>query len=395
MYLVAKGGVFVMKIGIVSECFDPTLNGVTVSIHTFKDVLEKKHEIFILAPQARGYNDIRDNIFRYPSTTLFGPNDYPIAFPIFAPQVTKKVKELGLDIIHAQHSLGMLSALGMNLAEHLNIPIVHTYHTLLTGYVNWKVGASIGRWFVKTRSTSYCNRCDQIVTPSDAMKEIILGYGVKTPIETIPTGIDLSEFQNPYSRDELFEKWQIPRDKKLLLYLSRVAREKNLDFLLDSIAEMSKKRHDFHLIIVGGGQELSDYKKKAAQMGFEKVITFTDKQEKPVANRFFGAADIFVLPSVTETQGIVISEAMAAGVPAVAINEMGPSDIIRDGLDGFLCDLNFIDFTGKIECLLDDDILRHKMGAVAHESAKKFSREASAAKMEVLYERTTQDYHRS
>ena len=377
-----------MKIGIVTECFDPTLNGVTVSIHSFEKILEKKHEIFIIAPRTCDYQETQDNVFRYPSVTWFGPNDYPIAFPIFAPGKTQKAKELGLDIIHSQHSLGMLGALGMRLAHNLDIPIVHTYHTLLTEYVHWKLGAPIGRWFVKTRSTNYCNRCDQVVTPSNAMKEIILGYGVKTPIETIPTGIDLSEFQSPFNRDELFEKWRIPRDKKLLLYLSRVAKEKNIDFLLDSIKELNQKRQDFHLILVGGGKELAAYQKKVVQMGLDKIITFTDKQEKKLANRFFGAADIFVFPSISETQGIVISEAMAAGVPAVAVNKMGPTDIIKNDIDGYLCDLNLTDFTGKIERLLDDDALRIKMGSQAKENAKEFSKEACAIKMESLYERT-------
>jgi len=382
----------ILKIGIITECFDPTLNGVTVSIHSFEEVLEKKHEIFILAPQTHGYQETQNNVFRYPAITWFGPNDYPIAFPIFAPQVTRKVRELGLDIIHAQHSLGMLGAMGMRLAHDLDIPIVHTYHTLLVEYVHWKIGAPIGRWYVRTRSTNYCNRCDQIITPSNAMREIILGYGVKTPIETIPTGIDLSEFQNPFSRDELFQKWQIPRDKKLLLYLSRVAKEKNIDFLLDSIKELNQKRQDFHLILVGGGKELADYQKKVVQMGLDKVITFTDKQEKKLANRFFGAVDIFVFPSITETQGIVISEAMAAGIPAVAINKMGPSDIIKNNVDGFLCDLNLAEFTAKIESLLDDDSLRIKMGTTARENAKEFSKESCANKMEALYERTIANY---
>lgn len=364
----------------------------TVSIHSFEEVLEKKHEIFIFAPRTCDYKESADNVFRYPSVTWFGPNDYPIAFPIFAPHVTKEVKELGLDIIHAQHSLGMLGKLGMRLAHDLDIPIVHTYHTLLAEYVHWKLGASIGRWFVKTRSTKYCNRCDQIITPSNAMREIILGYGVKTPIETIPTGIDLSEFQNPFSRDELFEKWQIPRDKKLLLYLSRVAKEKNLDFLLNAVVEMKKKRQDFHLVLVGGGKELPDYQKKVIRMGLDEVITFTDKQEKKLANRFFGAADIFVFPSVTETQGIVISEAMASGMPAVAINKMGPSDIIKNNIDGYLCDLNLGEFTGRIEGLLDDDALRHKMGMQAKENAKEFSKESCASKMEALYERTISNH---
>ncbi|AKM82588.1 TPA: glycosyltransferase family 4 protein [Candidatus Berkelbacteria bacterium] len=382
-----------MKIGIVSECFDPTLNGVTVSIHAFEDILEKNNEIYILAPETSGFTDTQSNIFRYPSSTLFGPKDYPIAFPIFAPSITKRAKALGLDIIHAQHSLGMLSAMGRHLADDLDIPIVHTYHTLLEEYVHWKIGSPIGKWFVKRRSTDFCNQCDQIVTPSEAMKKIILGYGVKTPIETIPTGIDLSEFQNPFSRDELFQQWGVPKGKKLLLYLSRVAKEKNLDFLLEVIKRLVKSRNDFHLILVGGGKELPIYQKKVSQMGLDHAITFTDKQEKEKANRFFGAADIFVFPSTSETQGIVISEAMAAGMPAVAVNKMGPSNIIKDQVDGYLCDLNLDQFIGRIESLLNDDNLRLKLGAAARENAKEYSKEASASKMEKLYERTIANYH--
>lgn len=384
-----------MRIGIITECFDPTLNGVTVSIHSFAEILSQKHEIFILAPATRGFIDAQKNIYRYPSTTLFSPNDYPIALPFLKPSVTKEFKKLNLDIIHAQHSLGPLSALGLKLSRQLDIPIVHTYHTLLEEYVHWKVGKNFGKWFVKTRSTNFCNNCSQIVTPSNAMKKIILDYGVKTPIETIPTGINLADLNSPFSRHELNQKWQIPEDKKILLYLSRVASEKNLDFLLDAIALMQKHRHDFHLVLVGGGKELPAYKNKIAKMGLQEVITMTDKQPKNIANRFFGAADLFVFPSITETQGIVISEAMAAGIPAVAVNKMGPTDIIKDGEDGYLCDLKIDEFTARIEGLLDNEPQRIKMGAKAKENAKAFSKEASAAKMENLYERTISHCHRT
>lgn len=376
-----------MRIGIFSECYHPTLNGVTVSIDSFMEILGKKHEYFIFAPAARHFRDIEKNIFRYPSTTLFGPNDYPIALPFLAPSIKKKVKALGLDIIHAQHSLGMLSAAGLKFARQTNIPIVHTYHTLLVEYA-----PSIATGYIKSKSTAFCNQCDQVITPSDAMKEIILGYGVKTPIETIPTGISLDDFQHPYSRDELFDRWQIPRDKKLLLYLSRVAKEKNLDFLFDAIKMLSQKRHDFHLVLVGGGKELPVYQNKAKALGLGSVITFTDKQEKENANRFFGIGP-FVFPSLTETQGIVVSETMAAGTPAVAINKMGPNDIIKDGVDGFLCNLNLEQFSGKIEKLLDDEILCQKMGAAARENAKEFSKQVCAARMEKLYEKTIANHH--
>lgn len=383
-----------MRIGIFSECYQPTLNGVVVSTDTFKDELTKMgHEVFIFAPRTKGFVD-KDpkHVFRYPSTTLFGPNDYPIGFPVLAPSIAKKAVQLNLDIIHAQHSLAMISHSALKIARQLNIPIVHTYHTLLTDYVHWKIGASLGRWYVKDKSTKFCNKCDQIIAPSTPMKKIVEAYGVKTPIEVIPTGIDLKEFQNPFSKEELYSKWQVPKDKKILLYLSRIASEKNLDFLFEAVAKIAKNRKDFHLLLVGGGTELPKFKSKAKKIGIDSITTFTDKQPKEIANRIFPAADIFVFPSITETQGIVIAEAMAAGAPAVAVNKMGPTDIIKDGVDGYLVDLKVDEFAGKIEKLLEDDNLRKKMGQTASKYVEEFSVKACAQKMESLYERLTSYY---
>lgn len=383
-----------MRIGIFSECYHPTLNGVVVSTDTFVSELEKMgHEFYIFAPKTRNYIDKdTDHVFRYPSTSLFGPDDYPIGFPALSPKIKQKALSLNLDLIHAQHSLGMVSHSGLKIARMLNIPIVHTYHTLLTEYIHWKVGANWGKWYVKTRSANFCNKCDQIITPSNPMKEIVESYGVKMPIEVIPTGIDLKEFQSPFTREELLKKWQVPKDKKILLYLSRVASEKNLDFLFEAVAKVNKKVNNFHFLLVGGGAEFNKFKTKAAKMGIADITTFTDKQPKEIANRFFGAADIFVFPSITETQGIVIAEAMAAGAPAVAVNKMGPVDIIKNNENGFLTSLNVDEFSDKIEKLLSNEGLRKKMGQIAKKDVEQFSTHASAQKMEKLYERLKSYY---
>lgn len=383
-----------MRIGIFSECYHPTLNGVVVSIDAFRLELEKMgHEVFIFAPATRGYKDEdATHIFRFPSTTLFGPNDYPIGFPLFAPSVSKKIAELNLDIIHAQHSLGMISKLGLKIARKKKIPIIHTYHTLLTDYIHWKIGSNIGKWYVRTMSTSFCNKCDQVIAPSPSMKKIILDYGVNVPIEPIPTGINISDFQNPFSRDDLFSKWGIPKDKKILLYLARIATEKNIDFLFEAVKKISQKRSDFHLIMAGGGKELNDFKKKADRIGIGKITSFTNKMPKKDAERMFGAADIFVFSSISETQGIVISESMAAGVPAVAVGIMGPGDIISDGKNGFLTELNISQFSDKINQLLSDDNLRKKIGAQARIDANEYSINTCAKKLENLYEKTINSY---
>ncbi|MCL5406942.1 MAG: glycosyltransferase family 4 protein [Patescibacteria group bacterium] len=381
-----------MRIGIFSECYHPILNGVVVSIDTFKSELEKRgHKFFIFAPSNPNCQDSPLNIFRFPA--LPWPKDYPLAFPYLAPLQTSKISDLKLDLIHTQHMFAM-GRLGLKEAHKLDIPIVHTYHTLITEYAHYIpiVPSVLTKTVIKKLTKSYCNQCDQIVTPSSPMKKILRSYGVETQIEIIPTGIYLENFANPYHKDVLKTKWQIPEDKKILLYVSRVAKEKNLNFLFKAIKKLSLKRHDFHLLIVGGGPELEYYQQLVKKWELSNCVTFTGMQEKEKANRFFGAADIFVFPSITETQGIVITEAMAAGIPAVAIDKMGPSDIIQDGIDGFLTPLNLDKFCAKIEALLENENLREKFGANALKKAKEFSAQASADKMEELYEKTISHY---
>ena len=382
-----------MRIGIFSECYLPTLNGVVISIETFRQELERRgHKFFIFAPQNKECKDIENFVYRYPSFLWPGQEHYPIAWPTLSSSETLKwVKKLNLDLIHTQHIFSM-GKLGLKVGKKAAIPVVHTYHTLIAEYTHYvPLFSGISRGVVIGMSRRYCNACNQIVTPSPSMKQVLISYGVTTPIEPIPTGVDLNKFKNPFNQEVLKAQWHIPEGQKILLYVSRIAREKNLDFLFSAIRQLAKKRHDFHLLMVGGGPELGYYRNKVDQWGLDSHITFTDMQPKEQAERFFGAADIFVFSSITETQGIVITESMAAGVPAVAVGIMGPSDLIKDGVDGFLTLLNTNDFCAKIEKLLDDEELRKQMGQKGRENAKRFSTQNCALRMEELYEKTLRD----
>ncbi|KKQ17520.1 MAG: 1,2-diacylglycerol 3-glucosyltransferase [Berkelbacteria bacterium GW2011_GWA1_36_9] len=381
-----------MRVGIFSECYHPTLNGVVISIDTFKAELEKRgHKIFIFAPGKSNCKDNPFNIFRYPA--LPWPKDYPLAFPFLAPLQNSQIRDLGLDIVHSQHIFTM-GRLGMRVAHQLDIPMMHTYHTLITEYSHYipLFPKNFTKNIIVNLSRKYCNKCNQVVTPSSQMKKILRSYGIKTPIEVIPTGVYLENFKDPYHKEVLKTKWQIPEDKIILLYVSRIAKEKNLDFLFKAIKLLHQKRQDFHLLMVGGGPELEYYQNLVKKWELSSYVTFTGMQEKEKANRFFGAADIFVFPSITETQGIVITEAMASGIPAVAIDKMGPSDIIKNGVDGFLTPLNIDSFCAKIETLLNNKKLREKFGAQALKDAENFSAKVCADKMEILYERTINNF---
>jgi len=384
-----------LRIGIFTECYNPVLNGVVVSIETFRKELEKRgHEYFIFTTGCPGYKDTSNNIIRFSPMIAFKPKGgrYPISWPQIATFQAKKIAQYKLEIIHSQHLLG-LGLLGLRVAKKLKIPNLLTYHTLLAEYAHYfPLLPGLAKKYLVKKSRGYCNLYDQLVTPSNSMKKILISYGVTKPIEPIPTGVNISDYENPYTRAEIAEKWGVPQDKKLLLYVSRIAKEKNVDFLFEAIRKLASKRNDFHILLIGGGPELKYYRSMLNQWNIDQIVTFTDMLPKKETNRYFGAADIFVFPSITETQGIVITEAMAAGVSAVAVNKMGPSDIIEDGVDGFLTDLKTDVFTAKIESLLDDENLRKQMAERAKENAKKFSVEATSDQMEKLYEKTRHNY---
>lgn len=386
-----------MRIGIFTECYHPVLNGVVISIETFRQALEKReYEFFIFTTQCPGYHETNPRVTRYPCMLAFPPKGgrYPISWPQIARAQAKHVAALNLDLIHSQHLLG-LGHLGLKVGKILKIPTILTYHTLLAEYTHYvPLFGPLVRSYLIHQSRLICNQYDQVVTPSPSMKKVLRAYGVRTPIESIPTGVNLDDFQNPYSRKDLESRWHVPQKSKLLLYVSRIAREKNVDFLLEAAHGLAKKRDDFHLLLIGGGPELEEFQKMVSRWGLSKRIIFTDMLPKKETNRYYGAADIFVFPSITETQGIVISEAMAAGVPAVAVDQMGPSDLIQDGVDGYLVPLKTDEFAARIEQLLDDENLRTKMGYEARQHARQFSVEACADKMAKLYERTI-DHHRS
>lgn len=386
-----------MRVGIFTECYHPVLNGVVVSIDTFRQSLEKQGvEYYIFTTDCPGYQEKEPRVFRYPCMLDFPPKGgrYPISWPRIAHAEAKKIATLRLDLIHSQHLLG-IGHLGLRVGRILNLPTILTYHTLLAEYTHYvPLFSGLARRYLINQSRIICNQYDQIVTPSPSMKKVLRQYRVKTPIESVPTGVPIEDFQDHFSRKDLESQWHIPQETKLLLYVSRIAREKNVDFLLEAIHQLAQKRTDFHLLLIGGGPELGEFRKLVENWGLRDRIVFTDMLPKKETNRHYGAADIFVFSSVTETQGIVVTEAMAAGVPAVAVNKMGPSDIIQDGVDGFLVPLKSAEFAAKIERLLDDDNLREKMGQQARQNAEKYSVAACGQKMKNLYERTVH-HHRS
>lgn len=383
-------------VAVFTECFEPTTNGVVISVKTFKNTLKPLGwEYVVFAPNSPDYLDQDPNkVIRFPSFTWISPKDYPLAIPFLAPRKTNKFYAINPVLVHTQHMF-IMGKLGLNLGRKKRIPVVHTYHTLIAEYTHYAgILSPLVRKYLIWKSRRYCNGCNQIVTPSTQMKDVLISYGIITPIEVIPTGIKPENFSSPYTRQEITNKWpSVPLDKTLLLYISRIAKEKNIDMLFNAIKMLSKLNQDFHLLMVGGGPELEVYKSLAKKMGLEKFITFTGMIPKgPEVDNIFGAADIFVFPSITETQGIVIAEAMASGTTVMAADRMGQKDIIKHNVNGLLVEPEADEFTKSLNILINDPELRESLSSQGKIDALEFSEENSARKMNDLYEKVRSNY---
>ena len=385
-----------VKIGIFTECYKPTINGVVSSIETFRTQLEEKgHEVFIFAPRHKQAKPM-PNVFRVPSITLPSPKDYPIGIP-YLTNLHPLISRLNLDIVHTQH-IFLMGGFGQNVARKLNIPTVHTYHTMMTEYSHYvpiKMLQGLVKEFIIIRSKRFCNRANRVIVPSHAVAEVLKSYGVKTQIEVLPTGIDLKQFKklNLAERQRLLTKYHIPVKRKILLFVGRLAQEKNLGFLLESFKDIVEKEPNVHLVLVGSGPDEENLKSQSSKLKTEDNVTFTGFLQKPEANKFFGAADIFVFPSTTDTQGIVLAEAMASSTPVVAINKLGPKDFVNNNKDGFLVNLTKNEFVDKILRLLENEKLRRKFGQNARENAKRLSIENCTKKLIEIYHDTKNSYY--
>lgn len=377
-----------MKIGIFTECYTPVMNGVVVSVLSFKEQMERSgHEVFVFAPEHPEAKHEK-GVYRFPAITDRKKRLYPVLFPsidyekLFLPE--KIVKEL--DIVHAQHMF-TAGRLARYVARKYHKPLVYTYHTLIENYTGYFSFLSpLVSTYLRGMSRRFCNSCDQIITPSNPMKKILQNrYKITKPIEVIMTGIDPRHYQKR-SADPLRKKFGISRDKKILLYLSRIAKEKNIDFLFEAFVKIRETYPKCHLVMVGGGPEEEWCHVRVKVLGVEDHVSFTGMVPKEEANEFFGMADIFTFPSITETQGIVIAEAMASGTPPVAVGKMGPVDLIHDGEDGFLTKLSVSDFAEKVLVLLRSDKKREEFAQAGILRVDEFSTKTQTKKLIELYE---------
>lgn len=362
----------VMKIAIFTNNYLPNVYGVPMSVETFRKEFEALgHEVFVFAPNYPGYHDDNKNVFRYPSLDINIRFRLPLGIP-YSWRMEKILEKLDLDIIHSQHP-NLLGSAALKWAKKKNIPIIFTWHTLYDQYTNFvpfvpqKFAAD---WIIK-KAVKYANRVDAVIVPTPSVVPVIDKWGVKNEIFSIATGVVEKEFENPDGR-AIRKKYGIEDDDILLLVVSRITDEKNIEFVFESMAVIASKKENVKGMLVGDGYLLPKLKNIAKEKKLENKIIFTGlvSGRNDIKN-YYAAGDIFVYASKSETQGMIMTEAMCMGLPIVAVKASGAKDIVRDGQTGFLTRENQEEFSGAIMKLEEDSELRKKFG----ENAKKFARE--------------------
>lgn len=339
-----------MNIGIFTDTYFPQVSGVATSIKTLKDQLEKDgHQVYIFTTTDPHVDKsaCEKNIFRFSSIPFISFTDRRIAVRgmIQAYQIAKK---LNLDIIHTQTEFSM-GIIGKVVAKFLRIPCVHTYHTMYEDYLHYVAKGKILRPIhVKDATLAFCHNMSGVVAPSTKVLDTLVRYGVKSPIRIIPTGINIGKF-NTDSDFDLRTDLGVSSDAKILLSVSRLAYEKNIKELINSMPDILKYQPNTHLVIVGDGPAKDDLKQQTNDINLNDNVHFVGEINNDEVYKYYHSADIFVSTSNSESQGLTYIEAMAAGVKVV----VSSSPYTEELLDNKSLGMTFSTPEGYIEKVLE------------------------------------------
>ena len=378
-----------MNILFISDVFFPRVNGVSTSINTFaKELKLLGHQVTLIAPSYGDDDRNEDWIVRIPSHKIyFDPEDRLMNFGKLK-ALLPWIEERHFDVIHI-HTPFTAHYVGIYFGKKLDIPVVETYHTFFEDYLHHYlpfIPQFISRKLARTISRRQCNAVDGIVSPSKPMLDVLKQYGINTSSEVVATGLDESSFAK-VDGESFRISHDIPLTQPMLLFVGRVAHEKNIEFLLDMHVKLIQKHPDALLVITGEGPAEESIKASIARLGLVnkvKMIGYLDRSHELIA--CYKAADIFVFASKSETQGLVLLEAMAQGTAVVALAELGTKSILIEGEGVLIAKDDTSDFADKVSILLSDSIKRQGIGEKGRQYAEaKWSAHALAKKVAKFY----------
>lgn len=378
-----------MKVLITTDWYSPVVNGVVFSVVLLKRELERLgHEVRVvtLSGSHRSYRE--GNVYYLGSVSA--ARIYPGARLRLgrSRRVLRELAEWRPDIIHSQCEFSTFRV-AHALHRKLDIPIVHTYHTVYEDYTHYVLPSRrMGRQVVSAFSRWVANRSACIIAPSGKVKALLESYGVTCRLEVIPTGIDLERFQgepDPAWRAETLDRLGVPEDRPILLYLGRLAKEKELERVLDALA--AGGRRDFTFLVVGDGPCRQALEERAAALPFHTVFTGMVPHDR--VRDYYQLGDLFLTASTSETQGLTYFEALAAGVPVLCRRDLCVQGVVEDGVNGWQWEEQ-ADLLACLDRFLEDPALRDALARGARQSALRFSAQAFGQAAADLYASLTE-----
>lgn len=383
-----------MKILLATDTYIPVINGVVTSTVTLKESLKALgHDVRVLALGEYDFFDDDQDIYRLSSFNM--ERLYPGARVtlLAGRKVMNHIYDWQPDIIHTQCEFSTFR-IARHIAEELNIPIVHTYHTVYEDYTHYfSPKKTWGKKFVSYLTKKVLGYTEAVIAPTSKVEHLLKNYGVQQPISVIPTGIHLDKFSVKLSETERFElrqRYHIPKDHFLLVTIGRIAQEKNLDELVDFLSKMDEA--NISLLIVGDGPHRESLEAHVAKSSVSDRVHFAGMIAPEDVPIYYQLGDAFVSASTSETQGLTYIEAMASGLPALCRHDESIQNVVISGVNGY----QYHDFS-DFEQVLSEWHASHELRLSLGESARKtaydrYSAEAFGRSVLSLYEQAIATY---
>lgn len=407
-----------MRIAMFTNNYKPFIGGVPISIERLsKGLRELGHEVYIFAPSYdetlyKENSDEEENVIRYKSLKnkkLKGEIVIPNMFDL---DIEKYFRKLNIDVIHVHHPM-LVGNTAQYLSKKYNVPLIFTYHTRYEQYLHNIKAYEILEKHQKDNSINplrkaeekllkytkekfvpgyiklFSNSCDLIFSPTALIKDYLEETGVKSNIKVMPTGLDESYFKEDEetNKEVKYIREKYKGDKKYLFCtVSRLTKEKNLDFMIKGLNELKEKIGDnFRIMIIGKGPYKRELEENINELGLQNNVVFLNSIDNKVITNYYRASDLFLFSSKSETQGIVLLEAMAARVPVVALKASGVIEVVKNEENGFMTEEHTSEWSLKIKEILENEELFKILKQGAYDTALKYMASNIAKEVEETY----------
>ena len=375
-----------MRVVMMTNTYLPHVGGVAKSVESFSNELRKMGlSVMVVAPEFPGMPETETDVVRLPAIQRFNGSDFSVRLPVPG-LLTEPLDRFQPDLIHTHHPF-LLGDTALRVASGRGIPLVFTHHTLYEEYTHYVSNESDAlKRFVIDLSTGYANLCDHVIAPSQSVLALLQQRGVTAPITVVPTGVDMERFGRR-SGKRYRQSAGIPENAFVTGHIGRLAPEKNLMFLARAVAAFLRSRPDAWFLVAGSGPLEQEMKAHFGSEGVLERVRFAGILQGHDLVNAYAAMDVFAFASQSETQGIVLVEAMAAGTPVVAVDANGVREVVRDGVNGRKLSLEDEDtFTSALAWFADlSEEARKTLSRNARKTARSMSLEASAEKLTAVY----------